>query len=142
MKNKVASISAFIIFLFILSSGIFENIVKFVCWLITLNMTQSKISMVGEIFVKIATWVISYGLVGIVFNAIGWFNKDCMKFAYFVISTLISFALCYVVMLLETYLLYIAIVVGVLLLVVVTVSVITYCYNHKHIGKKIVAEEK
>ena len=82
--------------------------------------------MAGEIFVKIAAWAISYSAVGILFNALGWFNSNAMKIAYFIISTLVSFALCYVVMLLETYLLYIVITLGILLAVIVTVIALFY----------------
>ena len=48
------------------------------------------------------TFAISYTLVGIIFNALGWFNSKIMSIAYFVISTLLGFALVYVVMLIET----------------------------------------
>ena len=119
MKNKIAGILALIIFVFFITSGLFEGIMNFFVWLVTLNATQSSISAAGEIFVKIASFVVSYTAVGILFNAIGWFNSDAMKFVYFIVSTLVSFALCYVVMLLETYLLYIAIGLGVLLLLII-----------------------
>ena len=119
MKSKIAGILALIIFVFFITSGLFEGIMNFFVWLVTLNATQSSISAAGEIFVKIASFVVSYTAVGILFNAIGWFNSDAMKFVYFIVSTLVSFALCYVVMLLETYLLYIAIGLGVLLLLII-----------------------
>ena len=107
MKGRIAAIIVFLLFIFIFTSGLFEGIFNFLTWLVTLNMTQSNISMAGEIFVKIATWIISYTVVGMIFHALGWFDSDAMKFVYFVISTLVSFILCYIVMLLETYLLYI-----------------------------------
>ncbi len=109
-----------------LTSGVFESVANFLVWLVTLNMTQSNVSIVGEIFVKIATWAISYIMVGLLFNSLGWFNSDAMKIAYFIISTLISFALCYVVMLLETYLLYIVIVAVLLLAVLVGILIFSY----------------
>jgi hypothetical protein len=110
----------------VLTSGVFESVANFLVWLVTLNMTQSNVSIVGEIFVKIATWAISYIMVGLLFNSLGWFNSDAMKIAYFIISTLISFALCYVVMLLETYLLYIVIVAVLLLAVLVGILIFSY----------------
>lgn len=119
MKKRIISIIAFFVFIFVLTSGLFENINNFLVWLVTLNMTQSKVSIAGEIFVKIASWAISYSIVGFIFRALGWFNSDVMKFIYYIISTLVSFALCYVVMLLETYLLYIAITCGILLIVII-----------------------
>jgi len=85
-------------------------------WLFTLNETQSSVSIIGEIFVKIATFGITYSLVGFIFNSLGFFNSGIMKFAYFVISTLLSFGLCYVVVLIEKHILTIAIVLLVLLI--------------------------
>lgn len=126
MKGKIIAIISFFVFIFVLTSGLFSGLVDFLVWLVTLNMTQSNISMAGEIFVKIAAWAISYSAVGILFNALGWFNSNAMKIAYFIISTLVSFALCYVVMLLETYLLYIVITLGILLAVIVTVIALFY----------------
>lgn len=119
MKSKIAGILALIIFVFFITSGLFEGIMNFFVWLVTLNATQSSISAAGEIFVKIVSFVVSYTAVGILFNAIGWFNSDAMKLVYFIVSTLVSFALCYVVMILESYLLYIAIGLGVLLLLII-----------------------
>ena len=95
MKGKIIAIIAFFVFIFVLTSGLFSGLVDFLVWLVTLNITQSNISMAGEIFVKIAAWAISYSAVGILFNALGWFNSNAMKIAYFIISTLVSFALCY-----------------------------------------------
>ena len=106
-----------------MTSGLFENISNFLVWLVTLNMTQSKVSIAGEIFVKIATWVISYAAVGLLFRILGWFNSDVMKAVYFIVSTLVSFGLCYVVMLLETYLFYIVITCGILLIVIIVIFV-------------------
>ena len=130
MKSKIAGILALIIFVFFITSGLFEGIMNFFVWLVTLNATQSSISAAGEIFVKIASFVVSYTAVGILFNFIGWFNSDAMKLVYFIVSTLVSFALCYVVMLLETYLLYIAIGLGVLLLLIIG-FIIVLCFKNR-----------
>ena len=126
MKSKIIGILVLIIFVFFITSGLFKGIMNFFVWIVTLNATQSSVSMAGEIFVKIATFVVSYTTVGILFNAIGWFNSDAMKLVYFIVSTLVSFALCYVVMLLETYLLYIAITLGVLLLLIIGIIIFLY----------------
>lgn len=131
MKGRIAAIITFLLFIFVFTSGLFEGIVNFLTWLVTLNMTQSNISMAGEIFVKIATWIISYTVVGMIFHALGWFDSDAMKFVYFVISTLVSFALCYIVMLLETYLLYIVIGLGVLLAIVIILAIVLYIRHRK-----------
>lgn len=130
MKSKIAGILALIVFVFFVTSGLFEGIMNFFVWLVTLNATQSSISAAGEIFVKIASFVVSYTAVGILFNFIGWFNSDAMKLVYFIVSTLVSFALCYVVMILETYLLYIAIGLGVLLLLIIGFIVVSYLKNN------------
>lgn len=116
MKKEVIGLISFIILIILFVSGLFEKVFKFLCWLVTLNMTQSSISMAGEIFVKIATFVVSYTLVGLLFEKFGWFNSKIMSATYFVLSTLISFVLCYIIMLLETYLLYIVITLAILLL--------------------------
>ena len=126
MKNKAIAIAVFLLAIFVLTSGLFGGFVDFLVWLVTLNMTQSSVSIAGEIFVKVATWAISYSAVGLLFNALGWFNSDAMKIVYFVISTIVSFALCYVVMILERYLLYIVIAACVLLVAVIAAIVIFY----------------
>lgn len=131
MKKRIISIIAFFVFIFVLTSGLFENISNFLVWLVTLNMTQSKVSIAGEIFVKIASWAISYSIVGFIFRALGWFNSDVMKAVYFIVSTLVSFGLCYVVMLLETYLLYIVITCGILLIVIIVIFVFLHIFNKK-----------
>ncbi len=96
-------------------------------------MTKSSVSVAGEIFVRVATWVISYSAVGLLFNALGSFNSNAMKTTYFVVSTLVSFALCYVVMLLETYLLYIIIALSILFIVIMTTYIIRYIKDKRKI---------
>lgn len=125
-------LSGLIVLIFIwiaASNGWIEPIVNFFSdifiWLFTLNMTQSSVSIAGEIFVKVATFAISYSAVGALFRAIGWFYSDIMKIAYFVISTIVSFALCYIVMLFETHLLLIAIIAGVLLIAGIAVCILS-----------------
>lgn len=131
MKNKIVGIVSLFAFVFICTSGLFEGIMNFFIWLVTLNATQSTISKVGEIFVKTATFAISFATVGIISKALNWFNGDLMSVGYFIVSTLVSFVLCYIVMLLETYLLYVAIFVAVALLVVIVIAVIMYKKNRK-----------
>jgi hypothetical protein len=43
--------------------------------------------------VKSFTFVLSYALVGLIFNLLGFFNSKVMSFAYFVISTLVWFGI-------------------------------------------------
>ena len=129
MKKALGSLAALVVFVFLCTSGLFEGLTKFLVWLVTLNMTQSSVSSVGEIFVKVATFVITYAVVGIIFNAIGWFDSGVMKFVYFVISTLISFALCYVVMIFETHLLVFAVIFGIILLAIIAYFIISAIRN-------------
>ena len=129
MKGKILGLITLILFVFFVTSGLFEGIVNFFVWLVTLNATQSNVSMAGEIFVKVATFAVSYSAVGILFNAIGWFNSDAMKLVYFIVSTIVSFVLCYIVMLLETYLLYIVIILGILLLLIIGIMIFVYFRN-------------
>ena len=87
----------------ILLFELWAPIEKTAVWLLRLNMTQSPVSMAGEIFVKITVLFLSYAIVGAIFKALGWFNSEAMKIAYFVVSTLLTFGLCYLVMLFEEF---------------------------------------
>lgn len=126
MKKALSGLITLIVLVFVFTSGLIEPLTKFFVWLVTLNMTQSSVSIAGEIFVKIAAFVISYATVGAIFNAIGWFNSGVMKLVYFIISTIVSFALCWLVMIFETHLLLIAIIAGALLLLAITAFVIMH----------------
>ena len=120
--------------LLLLCSGIFVDIIEFFTWLFTLQYITPETSIAGSITVKILTFAVSYTLVGIIFNALGWFNSKIMSIAYFVVSTLLGFALAYVVMLIETHLLEIGIILGIILtlaLVVIIVSAIKNKQNTK-----------
>lgn len=74
---------------------------KLIFWLFQLSLTDFGLSPIVEIGIKLLTFVISYMLVGIIFNAVGFFDSDIMKFVYFVISTLIGFAISAVIMILQ-----------------------------------------
>ena len=87
--------------------------------------------MVSEIIVKILTFVITYSVVGLIFNSIGWFNSGAMKIAYFVISTIISFVMCYLVMIFEMHIILFAIIGCVLLVLIITCCVISAVVSHK-----------
>lgn len=129
MKNKIIGLLSLAIFIFLVTSGILEGFMNFMVWLVTLNNTQSEVSIAGERFVKVATFLISYTVVGIVFNKLGWFDKDVMKLAYFIISTLVSFGLCYIVMLLEKYIVAIAIVL--LIIILLSIGIAIYLHYRK-----------
>ena len=82
---------------------IFEWICNFFAWLFMLNMTSSEVSLGGAIAVRIVTFAISYAIVGALFDWLGLFNSRAMHLVYFIISTIISYVLCYIVMLIETH---------------------------------------
>ncbi|MCR3906684.1 MAG: hypothetical protein NUK62_06665 [Tenericutes bacterium] len=99
-----------IVFLILIASGAFAfimsvlgHIMAFFLWLFTISMTEFGISLEAEVFVKIATFALSYGLVAIIFSFDdGFKGKDkAMGIAYLVISTLLGFGLSVVVMFLE-----------------------------------------
>ena len=131
MKKSLSGLITLIIIVFIFTSGLIEPLTKFFIWLVTLNMTQSTVSKAGEIFVKIASFAISYLSVGILFNVIGWFNSDAMKIVYLIVSTIVSFALCWLVMVLETHLLLVSIIAGVLLSFLIVVRIAMALHSKK-----------
>ena len=112
--KRLLGFLAGIVLLLLLCSGIFVDNIEFFTWLFTLQYITPETSVAGRIIVKILTFAVSYTLVGIIFNALGWFNSKIMSIVYFVISTLLGFALAYVVMLIETHLLEIGITLGVI----------------------------
>lgn len=131
MKGKLASLLALVITIFIFTSGLIEPITKVIVWLVTLQFNSPDISIFGQLVAKYGTWLITYALVGVIFNALGWFNSSAMKLVYFVASTIISFLLSWVIMLLENYMWIIAIIVGVVLVIIAGVSITLYIIKKK-----------
>ena len=93
-------------------------------------MTKPSISIFADIFVRVATFLISYETVGAIFKKCG---SNIMSLAYFIISTLVSFVLCYIVMLIETYMLLISIILGVILLLSIGFNLFMYIRGRKDI---------
>lgn len=122
--KKLSGILASIILLLLLCSGIFTDILNFFTWLFTLQYIAPETSIAGSIIVKILTFAVSYTLVGIIFNALGWFNGKIMSLAYFIVSTLLGFVLAYIVMLIETHLLAIGIILGVVFALSITFIIV------------------
>ena len=129
--KRLSGFLAGIVLLLLLCSGIFVDIIEFFTWLFTLQYITPETSVAGSIIVKILTFAVSYTLVGIIFNALGWFNSKIMSIAYFVISTLLGFALAYVVMLIETHLLEIGITFGVIFLLSIAAIIFIAIKNKK-----------
>ncbi len=133
--KKLGSFIAGILILLLLCSGIFVDILKFFAWLFTLQYSQPDTSVAGGIIVRVLTFVVSYGLVGLIFNSLGWFNSKIMSIMYFIISTLLGFALAYVVMIIEKYIVVIGIVLGIITLGLVVFFIVRTIIENKKESK-------
>ena len=97
----------------LMASGIFAKAVEFGTWLFMLNYSGPEISIFGEIVVRVLTFAVSYGLVGIVFDAIGLFNDKIMSATYCVISAVFGFIFAYIIWTIEQHLLIVGITLGI-----------------------------
>ena len=131
MKKEIVGIVSSIVLLLLLCSGAFADILRFFAWLFTLQYSQPNTSIAGGIIVRVLTFLVSYGLVGLIFNALGWFNSKVMSVVYFIISTLLGFALAYVVWAIEQYILIIGIVLGIILAAIVAYILIRIVFSLK-----------
>ena len=127
--KRLTGLLAGIVLLLLLCSGIFADIIEFFTWLFTLQYITPETSIAGSIIVKVLTFAVSYTLVGLIFNSIGWFNSKLMSLVYFIISTLLGFVLAYIVMLIETHLLAIGIILGVILIASSIILIINHIKN-------------
>jgi hypothetical protein len=98
--DQIKSALGAILLLFLIATGIFGYLleftgefIKFILWLFQLSLTDFGLSPFVEILVKSFTFILSYALVGLIFNLLGFFNSKIMSFAYFVISTLVWFGI-------------------------------------------------
>ena len=132
MKGRLLAILAFGLVIFVITSGLFDSITKVAVWLVTLDMNAPTISIVGQLIVKYGTWIITFLLVGSLFELLGCFNSKVMSIIYVILSTVISFLLSWLVMLIEQYLLFIVIAIVVLL----TVSIVIIILVKKHKQRK------
>ena len=135
MKKKIAGIIGLIAVIFFFTSGLFEWSTNVFVWLITLNYSSPTISIFGQLFVKYATWIVTFTSVGMLFKGLNWFNSDAMKLVYFVISTIISFVLSYLVMILENFAVYIAIGLAVVIITLIVIVVVLYIKSKKQKDK-------
>ena len=124
--KRLSGLLASIVLLLLLCSGVFADIIKFFTWLFTLQYITPETSIAGNIIVKVLTFAVSYNLVGLIFNSLGWFNSKVMSLVYFIISTLLGFVLAYIVMLIEKHLLAIGITLGVIFVVSIVVIIIIH----------------
>lgn len=127
--KRLSGLLASAVLLLLLCSGIFADILKFFTWLFTLQYITPETSIAGSIIVKVLTFAVSYTLVGLIFNSLGWFNGKVMSVAYLIASTLLGFVLAYIVMLIETHLLAIGITLGVIFIASIVALVIISIKN-------------
>lgn len=130
MKKLLGSISSIVV-LILLCSGIFSNFVAFFTWLFVLDYTTPSLSLAGEIIVRVLTFLVSYSLVHLTFSFFGWFNSKAMSITYFIVSTLLGFAIAYVVWTIEKYILIIGIILGVLFLLSLVALILLIVFRKK-----------
>ena len=135
MRGKISALIGLIVLIILCTCGLIEQITKVFFWLITIDSNSPDISIFGQLVTKYGTWIITYSLVGVLFNALGWFNSTVMKIVYFILSTIISFLLSWIIMILERYLLVIAIVIGILLIIVLSILITLFIFNKKKRAK-------
>ena len=126
---KVLSFIVSIAMLILIFSGGFAKLFEFFAWLVLLQYSQAEISIAGQIFVRILTFALSYGIVGAVFNYLNFFESRIMRASYFVVSTLIGFGLSYVCMIVESHLKIIAISFAVMLALFIILIVLKVIFG-------------
>lgn len=141
MKRQLLDILSAIVLLLLLCSGALADIGDFFAWLFTLRYSQPDTSIAGGIIVRLLTFFVSYGLVGIIFNSLGCFSSKIMSIVYFIISTLLGFVLAYVVWTIEQYILVIGKVLGVIAILIIALFVEKLIINKKA-DKTAVFEEE
>lgn len=133
--KRIEGVVATIVILLLLCSGAFADLTKFLAWLFTLQYSQPDTSIVGGIVVRVLTFVVSYSLVGVIFNTIGLFNSRIMSVAYLIISTLLGFALAYLVWTIEQYILIIGVIFGVVSFLAVAFIIVWLAFLRKKFKK-------
>ena len=114
MKGKITSFFMLIVIVVLAKYDVLKTIGDVFIWIFSLNYNSPDISVGGQIFVKIMCPVISFAVVGLIFKLLGLFDSIIMKAVYFVISSILSFGLSWIIMLIEKYSLLITIVLGIL----------------------------
>ena len=135
IKGKIKGYLTALLIIVLLCCGFMSELIRFMAWLFELKYTQPETSVPGGIVVRALTFAVSFGLVWLIFNVLGLFNKYLMKFCYFVVSIIVGFAIAYVVWKIEQYILIIGIIFGIIALimaVVIFISAINYFKNKKN----------
>lgn len=133
MKN-LRKLIGLLVTIVIISTGLYKPLWKLFSWLILSNYTPSSLSLPGDIFVRLATFAVTFAIVGALFSEIGWFDKGAMKVTYFVLSTLVSLGLSWIVMVFETHIQIILLIIMILLLATGLYWGLKW-YNHKELTK-------
>lgn len=131
MMKRLTGVLSSIVILVLLCSGIFTDFVRFFAWLFLLQYSAPETSLVGGIIVRVLTFLVSYGFVGLIFKTIGWFNGRVMSVACFIISTLLAFFLSYIVWAIEKYVLVICIVLDVILFCIIAFLAVYFVRSKK-----------
>ena len=122
--KRVINVIVVVVFFGLLSKGVFTVFFDFFVWLFVLQYSGPENSIAGEIIVRALTFLVSYGLVGIIFEIFGLYNSRLMKIGYFVISTIAGFILAYVVWTIEEHLLIVGIVLAAIAVLIIVFFVI------------------
>lgn len=103
MNAILSGLTDLVVLMITAISGLLEKAVTFLLWLVKLDLTKNSVSSFGEVIVKAATFAITYTVVGWIFKTLGWFNSKAMKLVYVIISTVVSFGLCFAVSFFEKH---------------------------------------
>ena len=136
MKGTISALIGLIVLIILCTCGLIEPITKVFVWLITIDSNSPDISIFGQLVTKYGIWIITYSLVGVLFNVLGWFNSTAMKIVYFILSTIISFLLSWIIMILENYLLVISIAIGILLIIGLGILITLFIFNKNKRAKE------
>ena len=131
--KKLLGILAGIVLVLLFCSGVFADIINFFTWLFTLEYITPDTSVAGSIIVKVLTFAVTYTLVGIIFNSLGWFNSKVMSTVYFIISTILGFLLAFIVMIIEKYILVIGIILGIIFIISIVLIIIIHIKNKEKV---------
>lgn len=80
-----------------------EKVGKLMVWLVEINFEESPLSIVGQIICRVLAFAVSYSVVGVLFQWVGWFNGTAMRVAYILISFMASLVLSYIIMVIEQH---------------------------------------
>lgn len=124
MKKQLSACITAVVVLLLLCTGALTEIVNFSLWLFTLQYSAPETSIAGGIIVRILSFLVSFSLVGFLFDLLGWYNGKLMKIAYAVISALLGFVLSYIVWKIEQHIVVIGIVLGIVLVITIAAFIV------------------